>query len=69
MGRVGQTREQATNIARGAVPDWRLPEQVLGVSVDRQCGSSQQAPPFAAGMESMSPVPTSFSSDFLAKAG
>lgn len=83
MGCVGQAGEQSTNIARGAILASRLPESVPGVSVDRQCGSSQQALHFAAatvmsgqmdvviaaGVESMSRVPMGLASDFLAKAG
>src|SRR5258705_5963701 len=48
MGCVMQVGEQATNIARNAVLASRLPESVPGTSVDRQCGSSQQAMQFAA---------------------
>jgi len=71
MGCVGQAGEQATNIARNAVMASSLPESVPATSVDRQCGSSQQALHFAAqavmsgtmdiviaaGVESMSRVP------------
>ena len=71
MGCVGQAGEQSTNIARGAVLASKLPESVPGTSVDRQCGSSQQAVHFAAatvmsgqmdvviaaGVESMTRVP------------
>ncbi|OYD60221.1 UNVERIFIED_ORG: acetyl-CoA C-acetyltransferase [Burkholderia sp. CF145] len=71
MGCVGQVGEQAMNIARGAVLASHLPESVPGTTVDRQCGSSQQAVHFAAqavmsgtmdvviaaGVESMSRVP------------
>jgi len=83
MGCVGQAGEQSTNIARAAILASKLPESVPGVSVDRQCGSSQQALHFAAatvmsgamdvviaaGVESMSRVPMGLSSDFLTKAG
>ena len=48
MGCVGQVGEQALNVARNAVLASRLPESVPGTSVDRQCGSSQQAVHFAA---------------------
>lgn len=48
MGCVSQIGEQSTNIARNAVLASRLPESVPGTSVDRQCGSSQQALHFAA---------------------
>ena len=75
MGCVMQVGEQATNVARGAILASRLPESVPGTSVDRQCGSSQQALHFAAqavmsgtqdiviaaGVESMSRVPMGLS--------
>lgn len=48
MGCVGQAGEQSTNIARNAVLCSSLPESVPATSVDRQCGSSQQALHFAA---------------------
>ena len=48
LGCVSQVGEQATNIARNAVMASRLPESVPATSVDRQCGSSQQALHFAA---------------------
>jgi acetyl-CoA acyltransferase len=70
-GCVGQAGEQAFNIARNAVLAAGFPESVPGVTVDRQCGSSQQAAHFAAqgviagsydiaiacGVESMTRVP------------
>lgn len=70
-GCVSQIGEQSTNIARNAALAAGLPESVPGVTVDRQCGSSQQAAHFAAaaviagqydlviagGVESMSRVP------------
>lgn len=70
-GCVGQAGEQAANIGRNAVLASRLPESVPAVSLDRQCGSSQQALHFAAqavmsgtmdvviagGVESMTRVP------------
>jgi acetyl-CoA C-acetyltransferase len=48
MGCVMQVGQQATNIARNAVLASKLPESVPGTSIDRQCGSSQQALHFAA---------------------
>ena len=71
MGCVGQVGEQAMNIARNAVLASTLPESVPATSIDRQCGSSQQALHFAAqavmsgtmdvviaaGVESMTRVP------------
>jgi acetyl-CoA acyltransferase len=70
-GCVGQAGEQALDIARTAVLTAGWPETVPGVTVDRQCGSSQQSVHFAAagvvaghydvvvagGVESMSRVP------------
>lgn len=64
-------REQTFNIGRTAVLTARWPESVTGVTVDRQCGSSQQSVHFpaaaliagqcdvvvAGGVESMSRVP------------
>jgi acetyl-CoA C-acetyltransferase len=71
MGCVSQVGPQAIDIARNAWLSAGLPENVPGVTVDRQCGSSQQAVHFAAqavlsgtqdlvvaaGVESMSMVP------------
>jgi acetyl-CoA acetyltransferase family protein len=47
-GCVGQAGEQAFNVARNAVLAAGFPESVPGTTVDRQCGSSQQAAHFAA---------------------
>jgi acetyl-CoA C-acetyltransferase len=83
MGCVGQVGEQAINIARNAVLASSLPESVPATSVDRQCGSSQQAIHFAAatvmsgamdvviaaGVESMSRVPMGLSSALPYKNG
>src|SRR3954452_14027311 len=83
MGCVMQVGEQSTNIARNAVLASRLPESVPGTSVDRQCGSSQQALQFAAqavmsgtmdvviaaGVESMTRVPMGLSVSLPAKEG
>jgi acetyl-CoA acyltransferase len=74
-GCVGQVGEQSIDIARNAVLGAGWPEAVPGVTVDRQCGSSQQAVSFAAasviachyevvvagGVESMSRVPMGMS--------
>lgn len=71
MGCVSQVGPQTADIARTAWLSAGLPESVPGVTVDRQCGSSQQAVHFAAqavlsgtqdmviaaGVESMSMVP------------
>ena len=70
-GCVMQAGDQALDIARTAVLTAGWPETVAGVTVDRQCGSSQQSVHFAAagvvaghydvviagGVESMSRVP------------
>jgi acetyl-CoA acyltransferase len=47
-GCVDQVGEQALNVARNAVLGAGWPESVPGTSIDRQCGSSQQAVHFAA---------------------
>jgi len=71
MGCVSQIGPQAIDIARNAWLSAGLPESVPGVTIDRQCGSSQQAVHFAAqavmsgtqdlviaaGVENMSMVP------------
>lgn len=70
-GCVSQAGEQAANVARNAWLGAGLPESVPATTVDRQCGSSQQAAHFAAqgvlsgaydvaiacGVESMTRVP------------
>src|SRR5258708_7468417 len=70
-GCVGQIGDQSLNIARTAGLAAGFPESVPGTTVDRECGSSQQAAHFAAqgviagaydiaiacGVESMSRVP------------
>ncbi len=48
MGNVTQTGEQAYNIGRNAALAAGYPEEVPGVTIDRQCGSSQQSAHFAA---------------------
>ena len=48
MGCVSQIGAQGFNVARNAVLAAGFPESVPGTSVDRQCGSSQQAMHFAA---------------------
>ena len=71
VGTVSQVGEQAFNVGRRAVLAAGFPERVPATTVDRQCGSSQQAISFAAqgvqagaydlviagGVESMSRVP------------
>ncbi len=47
-GCVSQVSEQSSNIARSAVLAAGWPEHVPGTTIDRQCGSSQQALHFAA---------------------
>ena len=77
-GCVSQVGEQSTNVTRHAVFAAGFPETVPATTVDRQCGSSQQAAAFgaqgvmagyydlviAAGVESMSRIPM-----FSARAG
>ena len=48
MGCVSQVGGQAFNVARNAVLAAGWPESVPGTTIDRQCGSSQQALHFAA---------------------
>jgi acetyl-CoA acyltransferase len=48
MGCVMQVGEQAANVGRNAVLAAGWPEHVPGTTIDRQCGSSQQAAHFAA---------------------
>ena len=48
FGCVDQVGAQSANVARNAVLSSSLPESVPGTTVDRQCGSSQQALHFAA---------------------
>ncbi|MGJ7533449.1 MULTISPECIES: acetyl-CoA C-acetyltransferase [unclassified Variovorax] len=83
MGCVDQAGEQSSNIARNAVLASKLPESVPATSVDRQCGSSQQALHFAAqavmsgsmdiviaaGVESMTRVPMGMPSTLPLKNG
>jgi acetyl-CoA acetyltransferase family protein len=47
FGCVSQVGAQSGNIARNAILSSSLPESVPGTTVDRQCGSSQQAIHFA----------------------
>jgi acetyl-CoA acyltransferase len=48
MGCVMQVGEQAANVARNAVLAAGWPDSVPGTTIDRQCGSGQQAAHFAA---------------------
>src|SRR5271168_5467 len=48
MGCVMQVAEQSLNVGRNAVLAAGWPESVPGTTIDRQCGSSQQALHFAA---------------------
>src|ERR1700736_4426563 len=48
MGCVMQIGAQSINVARNAALAAGFPESVPGVTIDRQCGSSQQAAHFAA---------------------
>ena len=83
MGCVSQGGEQSFQIGRGAVLASSLPESVPAVTIDRQCGSSQQAIQFAAqaimsgtqdivmaaGVESMTRVPMGSTGMLFAQAG
>ncbi|HEX3466105.1 MAG TPA: acetyl-CoA C-acetyltransferase [Candidatus Elarobacter sp.] len=83
LGCVVQVGQQAMNAARNAVLASALPESVPGTTVDRQCGSSQQALHFAAqavmagtmdvviagGVESMTNVPINLSTQLPADSG
>jgi acetyl-CoA acyltransferase len=76
IGCVSQVGEQSLNLGRNAVLAAGFPESVPGTTVDRQCGSSQQAIHFAAqgvisgaydiaiagGVESMTRIPMGSSS-------
>ncbi len=71
LGCVMQTGEQSLNVGRNAALAAGFPEDVVGTTIDRQCGSGQQAAHFAAqgvmagvydvvvagGVESMTRVP------------
>ncbi|GAA4535981.1 acetyl-CoA C-acyltransferase, partial [Nonomuraea ferruginea] len=83
FGCVSQIGAQSTNIARVVALSAGLPESVPGTTVDRQCGSSQQAVHFAAqavasgaqdlvvagGVEVMSLIPIASSAIVGADAG
>ena len=83
MGCVGQAGEQALHVGRNAVLASTLPTSVPAVTIDRQCGSSQQAIQFAAqavmsgtqdvviaaGVESMTRVPMGSTATLFAQAG
>jgi len=47
-GCVSQVGEQSINVARNAALAAGFPETVVGTTIDRQCGSAQQAAHFAA---------------------
>jgi acetyl-CoA C-acetyltransferase len=83
MGCVSQVGEQSFHVGRHAVLASRLPGTVPAVTIDRQCGSSQQAIQFAAqavmsgtqdvviaaGIESMTRVPMFSATKLAADAG
>ncbi|CAN5208684.1 acetyl-CoA C-acetyltransferase [soil metagenome] len=83
LGCVGQVGEQSMQIGRSAVLASSLPDSVPAVTIDRQCGSSQQAIHFAAqavmsgtqdiviaaGVESMTRVPMGMAAWLPAKHG
>ena len=82
-GCVSQGGEQAGDVGRNAVLSSKLPDSIPSVSIDRQCGSSQQSIHFAAqgimsgtqdmvlahGIESMSRVPMGSTSKLFYDAG
>ena len=83
MGCVGQGGQQAMQVGRMAVLSSKLGERVPAVTIDRQCGSSQQSMQFAAqavmsgtqdmviaaGVESMTRVPMGSTAMFHMKEG
>jgi len=83
FGCVSQIGPQTFNVARTSILSSCLPESVPGVTIDRQCGSSQQAIQFAAqavmsgtqdvviasGVESMTRVPMGSTAMFHMKEG
>ncbi|MDP3548618.1 MAG: acetyl-CoA C-acetyltransferase [Phreatobacter sp.] len=83
VGCVTQGGEQAFHVGRNIVLASKLPQSVPAVTIDRQCGSSQQALQFAAqavmsgtqdiviaaGIESMTRVPMGSNVALYAKAG
>ena len=83
VGCVTQGGEQAFSFARNVILASNLPQHIPGVTIDRQCGSSQQAMQFAAqavmsgtqdvviaaGVESMSRVPMFSNIQLAAQAG
>lgn len=83
MGCVGQGGEQGSQVGRNAVLASGLPDTVPAVTIDRQCGSSQQSIHFAAqavmsgtqdvviaaGVESMSRVPMGSTLTLYSQAG
>ena len=83
FGCVSQVGEQSNHVARSVVLASRLPASVPAVTIDRQCGSSQQALHFAAqavmsgtqdmviagGVESMTRVPMGSPFRMAAEAG
>ncbi|MEQ7872895.1 acetyl-CoA C-acetyltransferase [Sphingomonas sp. ASV193] len=83
VGCVSQVGEQSFHIGRNLVLASRLPESVPAVSIDRQCGSSQQSIHFAAqavmsgtqdvviaaGVESMTRVPMGMPTILAMQAG
>jgi acetyl-CoA C-acetyltransferase len=83
MGCVSQGGQQANQVGRNAVLASSLPQSVPAVTIDRQCGSSQQAIQFAAqavmsgtqdvviaaGVESMTRVPMGSTTTLFMKEG
>lgn len=82
-GCVSQAGEQANDVGRNAVLASNLPDSIPAVTIDRQCGSSQQSIQFAAqgilsgtqdlvlasGIESMTRVPMGSTSKLYKDAG
>ena len=83
VGCVGQIGEQSFHVGRNMVLASSLPDSVPAVTIDRQCGSSQQALHFAAqavmsgtqdvvisaGVESMTRVPMGLPTILAMQAG
>lgn len=83
VGCVSQVGEQSLQVGRNAVLASTLPDTVPAVTIDRQCGSSQQAVQFAAqavmsgtqdvviaaGVECMSRIPFGTAATLAVKAG
>ena len=83
MGCVTQAGEQSYQVGRNAILASKLPQSIPAVTIDRQCGSSQQAVQFAAqavmsgtqdlviaaGVESMSRAPMGMNAELPTRQG